>query len=112
MKLELRRVVLFTSNMEAMTAFYRDVLGLKVIGAEKGWIDFDAGACRIALHAGPSEVGKRPPKLFFYASDVSATRAALIKRGAKLGKIVSTAHFDMCAGKDPDGNSIGISARK
>ena len=52
MKLELRRIVLFTSNMEAMTAFYRDVLGLKVIGAEKGWIDFDAGACRIALHAG------------------------------------------------------------
>jgi len=112
MKLELRRIVLFTENMERMTAFYRDVLGLKVIGTEKGWVDFDAGPCRIALHAGPSEVGKRPPKINFYTADVATARAALIQRGAKFGKVVSTAHFDMCGGKDPDGNPIGLSARK
>jgi catechol 2,3-dioxygenase-like lactoylglutathione lyase family enzyme len=112
MDLKLRRIVLFTANMETMTAFYRDTLGLKIIGREKGWVDFDAGACRIALHAGPSEPGKRPPKLNFYAPDVAAARAALVSRGAKFGKIVSTANFDMCAGRDPDGNPIALSARK
>jgi catechol-2,3-dioxygenase len=112
MDLKLRRIVLFTSDMEGMTSFYGDVMGLKIIGSEKGWVDFDAGGCRIALHAGASTPGKRPPKLNFYAADVAAARAALVKRGAKFGKVVSTAHFDMCGGKDPDGNPIGLSARK
>jgi len=112
MELKLRRIILFTPNMETMTAFYRDVLGLKVIATEKGWVDFDAGECRIALHAGPSEVGKRPPKLAFYAKDVAAARAALVKRGAKFGPVKSTADFDMCDGEDPDGNRISLSARK
>jgi catechol 2,3-dioxygenase-like lactoylglutathione lyase family enzyme len=109
MDLRLRRIVLFTANMDTMTAFYRDVLGLEIIGREKGWVDFNAGPCRIALHAGRSEIGKRPPKLSFYAADVAAARAALMKRGAKFGPVVSTAHFDMCEGK---GNPIGLSARK
>ena len=108
MNLHLRRIVLFTDNLEAMTAFYRDVIGLKIAGREKGWVDFEAGACNIALHAGKSVVGSRPPKLVFYAADVAATRAALVKRGAKMGRIVSTAHFDMCDGKDPDGNRIEL----
>src|SRR5262249_7478121 len=100
------------ANMEAMTAFYRDVLGLRIVGREPGWVDFAAGACNIALHKGAAEPGKRPPKLTFYAADVSRTRALLIKRGANMGKVVSTAEFDMCAGKDPDGNPFGVSARK
>ncbi|MFT3728600.1 MAG: VOC family protein [Terricaulis sp.] len=112
MDLQLRRVVVFTSNMEAMTAFYNEVLGLKIIGREKGWVDFEAGPCRIALHAGPSQVGKRPPKLVFYAADVATTRAALMKRGAKFGPVKSTPKFDMCDGEDPDGNRIGVSGRK
>jgi hypothetical protein len=113
MKLELRRIILFTANMDAMRRFYAEVIGLKPLpGAEPGWIEYDAGACRIALHAGKSERGSRPPKIVFFAGDVAATRAALIKRGAKLGKVTSTRDFDMCGGKDPDGNPLGISSRK
>jgi catechol 2,3-dioxygenase-like lactoylglutathione lyase family enzyme len=112
MDLQLRRIILFTAHMEAMTAFYRDVIGLKIVGREKGWIDFDAGACNLALHAGPGRPGKRPPKLCFYAADVAAARALLVKRGANMGKVVSTAHFDMCGGEDPDGNPIAISSRR
>ena len=32
MDLQLRRVIVVTANMEAMTAFYSDVLGLKIVG--------------------------------------------------------------------------------
>jgi catechol 2,3-dioxygenase-like lactoylglutathione lyase family enzyme len=112
MDLNLRRVVVFTANIEAMTEFYRDVLGLRIVGREPGWVDFAAGGCNIALHKGAAEPGKRPPKLTFYAADVAAARALLVSRGAKIGKIVSTPKFDMCGGKDPDGNAFGVSARK
>ncbi|MEZ6022591.1 MAG: hypothetical protein R3C16_04060 [Hyphomonadaceae bacterium] len=35
-KLTVRRIILFTSHMDAMEAFYRDVVGLKIAGREEG----------------------------------------------------------------------------
>lgn len=96
-----------------MTGFYRDRLGLRVIGEEAGWVDFETGACGLALHAGRSGVGQRPPKIVFHSADVAATRAALVNRGVKtLGPVKSTGSFDMCDGKDPDGNRFQISSRR
>ena len=112
MSLELRRVILFTQNLEVMTAFYRDVLGLAVTAREAGWVDFAAGGCALALHAGTSEVGKRPPKLVFYAADVAATRETLTARGLKgAGTVKSAGRFEMCDYRDPDGNRLQISSR-
>ncbi len=109
----MRRIVLFTTSMEVMGEFYGRALGLALLHTEEGWRDYDAGACRIALHQGPSTPGKRPPKLVFYAKDVGAARAALVRRGVKtLGPVKSTSTFDMCDGTDPDGNRIQISSRE
>jgi catechol-2,3-dioxygenase len=112
MKLELKRVILFTRNLETMGRFYGEVLGLELAGTEAGWREYRAGGCAIALHEGEGKPGTRPPKLAFYAADVAATRASLARRGAKLGKIISAANHDMCDGKDPDGNAFQISSRK
>jgi len=113
MQLEMRRVVLFTPNLDNMAEFYRTVIGLELVGSEDGWRDFKAGACNIALHSGASSIGRRSPKLVFYARDVAAARAELVKRGAKgMGKVLSTGSFDMCNGKDPDGNRFQVSSRK
>lgn len=113
MQLDIRRIVIFTGDLARLTAFYRDVIGLEIVGQEDGWVDFAAGACRLALHAGKSKVGNRSPKIFFYTDDVGSTRAMLIKRGlTTLGPIHSTDSFDMCDATDPDGNRIGISSRK
>jgi catechol 2,3-dioxygenase-like lactoylglutathione lyase family enzyme len=105
-----------------MVAFYAGVLGLELISSEDGWREFATGACRIALHKGKSVVGSRPPKLVFYADDVAQAREELVARlsqlgkasrgRAKLGKVLSTGRFEMCDGKDPDGNSIQISGRE
>jgi len=112
MPLELRRVILFTSNLAAMTVFYRDVIGLEVAGREDGWVDFAAGGCGLALHAGPSKVGNRPPKIVFHAADVAAARAALITRGlTHAGPVKSSTRFDLCDCKDPDGNPFQLSSR-
>lgn len=111
MNLKIRRIIIFTSNLDAMETFYRDVLGLTVAGREDGWVDFDAGECRLALHADGGKPGKRPPKIVFHAGDVAAARATLARRGAKMGKVVSAKTFDMCNGADPDGNPFQVSSR-
>lgn len=112
MPLELRRVILFSSRLAEMTAFYRDVMGLAVTGQEEGWVDFNAGGCALALHAGKATVGSRPPKIVFYAGDVAKARAELVKRGLiSAGAVQSSDRFDMCDFQDPDGNRIQISSR-
>jgi len=113
MALEMRRVILFTPELERMTAFYRDVIGLEIAGQEDGWVDFKAGACGLALHAGKPGVKRRPSKIVFYAADVAAARTLLIKRGlVQAGPVKSTGDFDMCDCKDPDGNPIQLSSRR
>ena len=112
MQLRLSRIILFTANMEQMVAFYRRVLGLKLVTNDKGWKTFDAGSCEIALHGGASETGARLPKLQFDVKDVAVAREALTARGAKMGKVSSRDGLDLCGGKDPDGNPFSLSNRR
>jgi catechol 2,3-dioxygenase-like lactoylglutathione lyase family enzyme len=110
MAMKMARVILFTAQMERMTEFYRDVIGLKQVTNEKGWREFDAGGVCIALHSGPPSPGRKGPKIAFLAKDVAKMRATLVARGAKFGD-VSTGQFHLCNGKDPDGNPIQLSNR-
>lgn len=81
------RVIVFTGQMEAMSKFYGQVLGLEQVTNEKGWKEFGAGGATIALHSGPSSPGRKGPKIVFYAEDVAAVRDTLVSRGAKFGKV-------------------------
>lgn len=108
--MKMARVILFTGQMDAMSRFYGEVLGLaKIASGEKGWQEFDAGGVRIALHSGPSSPGRKGPKIVFRAKDVAAQRATLVARGASLGKVRQGEKFCLCDGKDPDGNPIQLS---
>ena len=112
-RLEVRRVILFTTNFAAMRDFYRDVLGLELVETEEGWADFDAGPIRLAIHAGrgggSGEAGAH--KITFFAADVEAVRAELITRGVKMGKVSRFDDAAFCDGHDPDGNRFQISSR-
>ena len=61
MRLSMRRIILFTSDMERMARFYGDVLGLPMRTNEPGGKEFDADGCKSALHNGPARPGARPP---------------------------------------------------
>lgn len=111
MTLELRRIIIFTGELEKMAAFYGEVLGLPQTGEEAGWKSFCAGAAEIALHRGGSMIGRRPPKLAFYAGDVAAVREELVTRGARMGRLLGSGDLAFCDGKDPDGNPFQISNR-
>jgi predicted enzyme related to lactoylglutathione lyase len=90
LNLECSRIVLFVKDIRTVGAFYRDVLGLTqniTPDDPNGWLEFQAGAISIALHEnGVPNKAKRPPKITFYAKDVSATRETLIARGGETFK--------------------------
>ena len=108
--MKIGRIILFTRQLEAMAAFYGEVMGLALVSSEKGWREFDAGGCCIALHSGPPSPRAKGPKIAFFAKDVAAVRATLVGRGAKFGK-VKPGEFTLCDGRDPDGNAIQLSSR-
>ncbi|HWE51936.1 MAG TPA: VOC family protein [Bryobacteraceae bacterium] len=105
------RVILFTAQMDQMSRFYGEVLGLRQVTNEKGWREFAAGAIIVALHSGPSSPGRKGPKLVFHAKDVAALRESLVARGATFGKVRQGDLFCLCDGKDPDGNPVQLSSR-
>ncbi len=109
--MKLARVILFTGQMDAMSKFYGEVLGLKQVTHEEGWREFAAGGATIALHSGPSSPGRKGPKIVFHAKDVAAVRETLAARGATFGKVRQGEVFCLCDGKDPDGNPIQLSSR-
>src|SRR6202050_631387 len=109
--MKMARVILFTGQIDAMSKFYGDVLGLEHVTNEKGWHEFAAGGVHIALHSGPSSPGRKGPKIVFHAKDVAAMREALVARGARFGKVRQGEGFCFCAGQDPDGNPIQLSDR-
>jgi len=111
MRLKMARVILFTPQMDAMSHFYGEVLGLKLISAEPGWREYAAGGVSIALHSGPASPGRKGPKLAFKAADVAAYREKLVARGARFGKVRQGDTFCLCDGKDPDGNPVQLSSR-
>jgi len=105
------RVILFTSQLDEMSRFYGEVLGLELVADEKGWREFAAGPAHIALHSGPPSPGRKGPKIVFHAADVAAVRETLVARGASFGKVRNGEVFCLCDGKDPDGNPIQLSDR-
>ena len=110
--MKLARVILFTNQMEGMSAFYGQVLQLPLISQEKGWREYGTDGASIALHSGPPSPGRKGPKLVFYANDVAALRDALVARGAAFGKVRDGEMICLCDGKDPDGNPIQLSNRQ
>ncbi len=107
MTLKLQRIVLFVSDLEKEAAFYREKLGLPVSEEREGWIEFEAGACRIALHR-----GKRKPRLDFDCeASLESTRRELQDRGLRLSDIKPHPVHELSVsnGKDPEGNPFRIS---
>ena len=97
--MKMARVILFTGQMDAMSRFYGEVLGLNQVTSEKGWREFAAGGATIALHSGPSSPGRKGPKIVFHAKDVAAVRETLVARGANFGKVRQGEMFCLCDGK-------------
>lgn len=118
--MDLSCAFIFARNLECMTAFYRDGIGLRFVPDRSNdvWAEFDLGSLKFALHAIPHEIAKgieitdppkartqTPMKLIFGAPDLEAARTHLIAHGAVMFDQKPWGGYD---GLDPEGNVFQI----
>src|SRR5262245_65556905 len=116
MPANLRRAMIFAKDLERMTRFYRDGLGLRVVQQTlaSDWVELDAGDTTLALHAIPADIAatieittpprrrsNTPMKLVFEVDDLDAARAGLVAYGAVMDE---PRGWSACDGVDPEGN--------
>jgi catechol 2,3-dioxygenase-like lactoylglutathione lyase family enzyme len=118
--MRLKMAMIFVKDVDRMTAFYRDGLGLRHLTEEssEGWAKFDAGGAELALHQIPEHIARdieitdppsaredTPIKLVFETEDLEAARAHLSAQGAVM---MEPANPRRCDGLDPEGNVFTI----
>ena len=106
--MELVEVVLYVSDMERATRFYRETLGLEPDHESEHWTTFRTGACTLALHPGTAE-----PDPTFLVADIEAERERLAAASVEVTEIREPTPgvrvFDV---RDPDGNRLSIESRR
>jgi len=109
----LDHVYYWTRDMDRAVAFYRDVVGLRLLRQEGDqWAAFDAGPIQFALH-GAGE-GHAPPvggaTAVFRVDDLDTAVQSLQERGVvfgdHLGEVAGFARFRSFT--DPDGNTVQL----
>jgi len=116
----LSEVIVYVEDMARQLAFYRDVLGLRVIEpagrfdpGEAYWVLLDSGPCRLALHGGGKRrFGEDAPKFVFFVEDIHAARAALKQAGVSVSEVRSpVAGVSVVDCTDPEGNAFSLENR-
>jgi predicted enzyme related to lactoylglutathione lyase len=117
---EIRQIAITVSDVSAALPFYRDVLGLTFLFSPAPNLAFlSAGSVRIMLSTpqGAGTVGQNSI-LYFKATDITATHAAIVSRGAKderaplLAAKMPDHELWTSFVRDPDGNLIGLMEEK
>lgn len=112
---KIAQIALSTRDLPKAVAFYRDVVGLKLLFEVSGMAFFDAGGTRLMIGAAHFTGDlQNNTYIYFDAGDWYATEAALIARGLKFereAEVVQRAEGKEHAlrfFKDPDGNALAI----
>ena len=102
-------------DLEAMTAFYRDALGLPFLFAAPGMSFFDCGGVRLMLsRPEPGHEHRHGSILYFRAGDIAAAHAALTARGVVFTAAPHVVHrapgMELWIGffADPEGNLLAV----
>jgi predicted enzyme related to lactoylglutathione lyase len=113
---DIGQIALTVSDVARATVFYRDTLGLKFLfAAGPNLAFFAAGSVRLMLTTpqGHGEPGKNSV-LYFKTSDLGATHAAIVARGAVNERAPALAakmpdhELWLAFVRDPDGNLVGL----
>src|SRR4029079_5228468 len=117
--MHLTQAILFVDDVAGAVLFYRDILGLRVLSEEPGWVRLDGGGAVLALHAihhrdatsapAAPRVGS-PHKLCFHSDDVDLERARLVAAGVAMRDVHRYPEVTFCDGVDPEGNVFQITS--
>jgi predicted enzyme related to lactoylglutathione lyase len=105
------------ADMKKSVAFYRDVLGLRVVDENPYWTSLDVGGVRVGLHwaegkkipyVGRDEHGPHAGAcLTLRVDDIRATVRELESRGVRvLGEVTDNPWGSLATIEDPDGNVL------
>jgi lactoylglutathione lyase len=113
--------IVYVSNMERSTAFYRDVLGLPLKFTTPGWTEFATGQTTIALHTTGEQKEAphqgRPPAgqahLGFMVDNIEEVYQSLKAAGAhfSLPPVKQVSGVTLAVLHDPDGLGITLQQR-
>lgn len=124
MNLSLNTIILFVHQIEQQKKFYRDVFQLEVVEEYATWVLLKTPSCYLGLHQIPEEyLGDDPNeqvdnnvKLVFDVLDLPLQQFhdQLTQHGVRLQSITTFDNypFDLCDGKDPEGNVFQLRQRK
>lgn len=103
------------TDLEASTAFYRDVLGLEQTGTGQ-WPEFSLGNVSLYLidptNVGQSFTAPHSAHIALRVTDVAAGREQLEARGVVfMGDVMDTGVCHMAFFNDPDGNALMLHRR-
>jgi lactoylglutathione lyase len=110
-------VIGYTRDTARSVAFYRGVLGMRVVEESPQWAQFDGGGVHLAMHVHPklpAERGIAHPWIVFEVTDPHATYAALVAKGVVMkGPLQEVCGDETTVGlsgdfEDPDGNLLSI----
>lgn len=99
--------IVYVSDMQSSTAFYRDILGLPLRFTSPGWTEFDTGTTTVALHMTGNEKlpphQGRPPAgqahLGFVVDDLQSLYESLQAQDV---------HFSLPPQKQPTGRTLAV----
>ncbi|HWR34866.1 MAG TPA: VOC family protein [Clostridia bacterium] len=105
-------IMMVITNMERSVAFYRDVLGLKLLFKQSNWSQFDAGSLILGLHPEGEEVKVGPTTgctFGIYVNDIRKATSEMKRRGGNIEIEPRREPFGLWALlRDPDGYGIQI----
>src|SRR5947209_8247962 len=114
-------IVVYVSDMQRSTAFYRDVLGLPLKFNTPGWTEFNTGTTTLALHTTPGEAVAQPAgrtpaglaQLGFIVDDLQATYESLKAQDVffSLPPQKQPSGVTLAVLRDPDGLGISLQQR-
>jgi lactoylglutathione lyase len=110
-------IILRVEDLERSLAFYRDLLGITVLGSSESFAFLNGGGVTLALNAIGIDMKANPPGLVevvFEVDDVEATYESLSEAGVPFRLeprvVMSDGGRDLMAAdfRDPDGNILSI----
>lgn len=113
--LTLAYCVTYVADLAAMTAFYRDILGLPVAEQNERFVAFGGVGAPLALEAGgpppdgPRGKDRNPTLIQFTVAEITAAVAALAARGVPIEGAIKRGSFGALACfRDPEGNRLAL----
>lgn len=107
--------VVYVADLDSMTRFYGDLLGLPIVERGERFVAFGGVGAPLALEAGgppiagPRAKDRNPTLIQFATSNIEASVAALHARGVAFeGEIRRGSYGALAPFRDPEGNRLAL----